>query len=510
MYKSYITRILVQEGLQRPPRRRPRRRPVLCTCSTASYSEHSSTSGSSDGIRFSNNSILAENTYSATERPRFYLRGVNDFKKELSFLLDLSKPADIRQHAFDLVEKGKLDEALYLFQDVMPRAGRTPTVIDWTQLMNLVGRHGSAFDSLRVFEAITFAGLDPDVMAFATIISIFCKHRLVDEAVSLVRRMAVEFGMKPTISVLVPILQELERRGEPLKIEQMLRSAKELYNLNPDSMVLSILIKAHARAGNLDQAIAIVSQLSDAALADEALCHEVLRAMFLRKTKIELVQKFWILLRSRRSGATAYEYGMMMRIYEAQQEWQSVIRLLQDMLEQKRTVQNCIPLQFALRGCIALRRYQIALTLWIDFFTFQWHLKPDSTSYALLARLAAEEGDIPALSEVVNTCIPDNLTKPVDMVLLRVLYGCLVILRIDSASDYEQHRTKLWAAQSSNGIVKQCSPAAATQTKTYVLKRLEDFKQGRVAPIANDSVSVTMARDSDPTEADNDNSDIDF
>jgi pentatricopeptide repeat protein len=195
--------------------------------------------------------------------------------------------------------------------------------------MNLVGRHGSAFDSLRVFEAITFAGLDPDTMAFVTIVSIFCRHRLVDEAVSLVRRMAIEFGMKPTMLVLVPILQELERRGEPLKIEQMLRSAKELYNLSPDPTVLSILIKAHAKAGNLDQAVAIVSQLSDATLSDEALCHEVLRAMFLRKAKMSVVEQFWALLRSRPSGATAYEYGMMMRIYEAQQEWQLVIRLLQ-------------------------------------------------------------------------------------------------------------------------------------------------------------------------------------
>jgi hypothetical protein len=93
-----------------------------------------------------------------------------------------------------------------------------------------------------------------------------------------------------------------------------------------------------------------------------------------------------------------------------------------------------VPLHFALRGCASLKQYQLALTLWVDFFTFQWHLKPDSTAYALLARLAADAGDLTALSEVVSTCIPDNLTKPVDMVLLRVLYGCLAVLRIGSLS----------------------------------------------------------------------------
>jgi hypothetical protein len=73
--------------------------------------------------------------------------------------------------------------------------------------------------------------------------------------------------------------------------------------------------------------------------------------------------------------------------------------------------------------------------------------------------------------------------------------------------DYEKNRMNLWASQLSNGIVKQCPPVVATQTKSYVLRRLEDYKTGKLSPVKDDGVSVSPTK---PEYETDENSDIDF
>lgn len=231
--------------------------------------------------------------------------------------------------AFACVPSGDIDYALHMFREQVPLVGRAPDVFEWTKLLNLVGIHGTAFEALRVFESISFAGLDPDVIAFNSVVNIFCKHSLVDEALSMVRRMHVEFGLTPDMRTFYPIVQELERRGEPEKIKQILTAAQTLFHLDADQLALRSLVLAYIKKGDFDSSIRLIEELSRLVFEESIVTHEILRAMFLRKTPIEQVEKFWAVLQTKSGGPDCFEYSMLFRIYEAFAKWEKCLHLFQ-------------------------------------------------------------------------------------------------------------------------------------------------------------------------------------
>ena len=160
-----------------------------------------------------------------------------------------------------LAKSHRYDAALNVV-DRMNVTGCKPDRIFFNSLIYVLGKAGRLTEAIRVFERdMDQNGVTPDLTTYNTVISIFCHHSLVEEALKILEKME-NASCIPDLLSFTPLLKLCIKRGE---IEDMLSFLiNEMVNkhqLSLDLATFSLLIHGLCKNGRLDWAFLLFEEM---------------------------------------------------------------------------------------------------------------------------------------------------------------------------------------------------------------------------------------------------------
>lgn len=150
--------------------------------------------------------------------------------------------------------KGQFEHAKGIFEDLR-RSGLSLNVVHYTSLMKNLLRAGLHEDAMRALDEMQAAeGVEPDIVAYSTLIKAFADRGGVNEAVGVLERMIAQ-GIPPTVVIFNTVLGACA--SVPQAPQQVSATLEKLVSLGlkPSTATLSILVRALAKAKNLNMAL---------------------------------------------------------------------------------------------------------------------------------------------------------------------------------------------------------------------------------------------------------------
>ncbi|KAL7145474.1 hypothetical protein ABFS83_07G086600 [Erythranthe nasuta] len=112
---------------------------------------------------------------------------------------------------------GSIESSIKIFHETIEK-----NIISWTALISALGLHGHANEALERFEEMVETGIEPDKVAFSSVLSA-CRHGgLVKQGMNLYREMKVKYGVEPDIDHYVLVVDLLTRYGHIKEAEQLI------------------------------------------------------------------------------------------------------------------------------------------------------------------------------------------------------------------------------------------------------------------------------------------------
>ncbi|KAL8048786.1 hypothetical protein ABFX02_07G089400 [Erythranthe guttata] len=112
---------------------------------------------------------------------------------------------------------GSIESSIKIFYET-----REKNIISWTALISTLGLHGHANEALERFGEMVETGVEPDKVAFSSVLSA-CRHGgLVKQGMNLYREMKVKYGVEPDIDHYVLVVDLLTRYGHIKEAEQLI------------------------------------------------------------------------------------------------------------------------------------------------------------------------------------------------------------------------------------------------------------------------------------------------
>ncbi|XP_012846879.1 PREDICTED: pentatricopeptide repeat-containing protein At3g58590-like [Erythranthe guttata] len=112
---------------------------------------------------------------------------------------------------------GSIESSIKIFYETTRK-----NIISWTALISTLGLHGYANEVMERFGEMVKMGIEPDKLAFLSVLSA-CRHGgLVKQGTNLYREMKVKYGVEPDIDHYVLVVDLLTRYGHIKEAEQVI------------------------------------------------------------------------------------------------------------------------------------------------------------------------------------------------------------------------------------------------------------------------------------------------
>ncbi|KAM7470410.1 hypothetical protein LguiA_008593 [Lonicera macranthoides] len=169
---------------------------------------------------------------------------------------------------------GKMEEALNLF-DEMTRYGIRPNSVTFNILIDGFGKSGDMFSALNMYERSLLIGCPPDVVTFTSLIDGHCRKGHVDEGLKILDEMKAR-SLSPnlyTFSILIHALCKENRLKEARDILRMLNLRTDIV---PQPFIYNPVIDGFCKAGKIDEANAIVTEMEEKRCRPDKLTYTIL------------------------------------------------------------------------------------------------------------------------------------------------------------------------------------------------------------------------------------------
>ncbi|KAK3000958.1 hypothetical protein RJ639_013854 [Escallonia herrerae] len=156
---------------------------------------------------------------------------------------------------------GKMEEALSLF-DEMIRNGIKPNIITFNVIIDGFGKASDTVTAMRMYERMLILGCPPDVITFSSLIDGHCRMGQLDQGLNLWAEMNAR-KLSPnvyTFSILINALCKGNRLNEA---RGFLRQLKLRSDIVPQAFVYNPVIDGFCKAGNVDEANVIVTEMEE-------------------------------------------------------------------------------------------------------------------------------------------------------------------------------------------------------------------------------------------------------
>ncbi|KAK6135433.1 hypothetical protein DH2020_030828 [Rehmannia glutinosa] len=156
-------------------------------------------------------------------------------------------------------KSGKMDAASTLF-DEMINNGIKPNLFTFNCIIDGFGKKGEVAFALKMYERMVTGGFHPDVVTFTSLIDGYCRLGELEQSMNLLDEMN-DRKVPPnvfTFSVLISALCKENRLNEA---RDLLRQLKWREDIVPPPFIYNPVIDGFCKAGNVDEANAIVAEM---------------------------------------------------------------------------------------------------------------------------------------------------------------------------------------------------------------------------------------------------------
>lgn len=151
-----------------------------------------------------------------------------------------------------LAKCGDVDGAMEVFNEMPER-----NIISWTSLIDGLAVHGRGVEAVRVFEAMKNAGVEPDDVAFISVLKACSHGGLVSDGRCYFDSMTREFGIEPRIEHYGCMVDLFSRAGMVEEAMQFVRAMP----IKPNPVIWRSLISACRVHGRLELGEKVTKQL---------------------------------------------------------------------------------------------------------------------------------------------------------------------------------------------------------------------------------------------------------
>ncbi|KAK6156929.1 hypothetical protein DH2020_011177 [Rehmannia glutinosa] len=156
-------------------------------------------------------------------------------------------------------KSGNMDDASTLF-DEMINNGIKPNLFTFNCIIDGFGKKGEVAFALKMYERMVSGGFHPDVVTFTSLIDGYCRLGELEQSMNLLGEMN-ERKVPPnvfTFSILISALCKENRLNEA---RDLLRQLKWREDIVPPPFIYNPVIDGFCKAGNVDEANAIVAEM---------------------------------------------------------------------------------------------------------------------------------------------------------------------------------------------------------------------------------------------------------
>lgn len=160
-----------------------------------------------------------------------------------------------------LFKLGRRNEAVHLWDDML-RVGIKPNVYTFNVLIHGFGQLGEMVSALNMFKSMYTFSCAPDVITYTNLISGYCHNGEIDQGLKVWDEM-YEKRLYPnahTFSIIIMALCSQNRLNEARDLLSQLRLRNDIL---PQAFIYNPVIDGFCKAGNLDEANAIVAEMEE-------------------------------------------------------------------------------------------------------------------------------------------------------------------------------------------------------------------------------------------------------
>lgn len=152
-----------------------------------------------------------------------------------------------------------LRRALRLKQH-MERRGLVANEVTYNALMAAAARGNHIREAFAIYNEMLSVGLRPNCECFTTLIALCARARMVNRAFSVHEHM-MELGIKPTVVTFNALITACRHASDGERARNVLETMKNRPGCQPDVVSYSAIIDTLGRAGQLEDAIALLSDM---------------------------------------------------------------------------------------------------------------------------------------------------------------------------------------------------------------------------------------------------------
>ncbi|GJT06910.1 putative tetratricopeptide-like helical domain superfamily protein [Tanacetum coccineum] len=152
-----------------------------------------------------------------------------------------------------LVLESKIREAKRFFAKVITNKLCEPNVVIYSIMIKGHCKTHDYVAAVGLLKLMDENGCKPNVVAYTTIIDSMCKHKMIDDAFKLFKKMVLQKGMSPNVITYISLILGLCKVG---RWEQASKLLKEMLDekMSPNVQTFNILVDTFCKDGKIEEA----------------------------------------------------------------------------------------------------------------------------------------------------------------------------------------------------------------------------------------------------------------
>ncbi|KAJ4790540.1 Pentatricopeptide repeat-containing protein [Rhynchospora pubera] len=232
-------------------------------------------------------------TYSTIVNACCHQGNFSEVYKILDFMVSQGCPPNVITYTTimnSLAKSGKIDEALNIIQR-MKDTRCAPDTLFYNSLLHMLGKAGRWNEAWSIFEVeMELNGVPHSLSTYNTMVTISCRHGIVESALSILRKMEIS-NCKPDLWSYRPILRLcLRKRDLNNQVWLLLDEIINKHGISLDLDTYTLLIHGFCKCGDFNSGLSIFEKMVSHDIHPSSITCELLLNEAEREGRVDVVQ----------------------------------------------------------------------------------------------------------------------------------------------------------------------------------------------------------------------------
>ncbi|GJX36411.1 pentatricopeptide repeat-containing protein [Tanacetum coccineum] len=228
--------------------------------------------------------------------------------------------------------ESKIREAKRLFEKVITNKLCEPNVVIYSIMIKGHCKTHDYVAAVGLLKLMDENGCKPNVVAYTTIIDSKCKHKMIDDAFKLFKKMVLQKGMSPNVITYISLISGLCKVG---RWEQASKLLKEMLDekMSPNVQTFNILVDTFCKDGKIEEAEDAINLMLERGIVPNIVTYSSLLNGYCLQGEMSKARSLFDLIVSKGIMPNVVTYNTLskgyckeLKIYEAMHMFQEITK----------------------------------------------------------------------------------------------------------------------------------------------------------------------------------------